>query len=88
VFGYRSGDSLFTHDGKEVGRFHGDEIYRRDGRYLGELKNAHRLIRQRGRGTIRSPCTPIGGVSYARQANYAANAKIAGYEDFPPAGSF
>src|SRR5258708_19576409 len=36
-FGYRRGDSLFTYDGVEVGRFSGKEIYGPDGRYLGEV---------------------------------------------------
>ena len=30
-FGYRQADSLFTHDGVEVGRFHGSEVYAVDG---------------------------------------------------------
>src|SRR5216684_1608204 len=40
-FGYRLGDSLFTHDGVEVGRFTGPEIYGVDGRYLGEIGKAN-----------------------------------------------
>ena len=43
-FGYRRGESLFTHDGREVGRFQGDEIYGADGRYLGEVRKDKRLI--------------------------------------------
>lgn len=43
-FGYRNGDSLFTYFGREAGRFDGEEIYGRDGRYLGEIRNNNRLI--------------------------------------------
>ena len=39
-FGYREADSLFTHDGVEVGRFFGVEVYGCDGRYLGEIGQA------------------------------------------------
>ena len=39
-FGYRLGDSLFTHDGLEVGRFSGAEVYDPYGRYLGELRSS------------------------------------------------
>ena len=38
-FGYRRGDSLFTYDGVEVGRFSGSEIYDAAGSYLGEVRN-------------------------------------------------
>ena len=43
-FGYREGDQLRTHDGRDVGRFHGDEVYGVDGQYLGELGDGGRLI--------------------------------------------
>jgi hypothetical protein len=50
-FGYRRGDSLFTYDGIEVGRFSGAEVYGADGSYLGELKSTEedgdRLITNR-----------------------------------------
>ncbi len=39
-FGYRNGDSLFTYFGREVGRFHDDEIYGSNSRYVGEVKAA------------------------------------------------
>jgi hypothetical protein len=39
-FGYRWGDSLFTYDGIEGGRFSGVEIYGIDGSYLGELASS------------------------------------------------
>lgn len=53
-FGYRDGDSLFSYRGQEVGRFHGNEIYGPNGRYLGEVINSNRLITNRAkRGWIR-----------------------------------
>jgi len=46
-FGYRDGDDLFDCNGRRVGRFHGKEIFGRDGRYLGELRKRDRLITDR-----------------------------------------
>jgi hypothetical protein len=43
-FGYRDNDNLRTHDGRHVGKFHGDEIYGPDGQYLGEITSEPRLI--------------------------------------------
>ena len=43
-FGYRSGYDLLAYHGLQVGIFHGDENYGRDGCYLGELMNGGRLI--------------------------------------------
>lgn len=40
-FGYRSGDDLRTYDGCHVGRFHGDDVFGPDGRYLGEASPAY-----------------------------------------------
>src|SRR5579863_955264 len=48
-FGYREGDNLWTHHGRHVGRFDGDEIYGPDGAYLGELRNKNRLITNIGK---------------------------------------
>jgi hypothetical protein len=39
-FGYRRENSLFTHDGLEVGHFIGAEVYGADGAYIGELNIA------------------------------------------------
>ena len=82
--GYRRGDSLFTHDGREVGHFYDDEIYGADGRYLGEVKSHNRLITHRSKRFWRqSAFTPRAGGSYARQANYVGYTMLAGHEDFP-----
>lgn len=83
-FGYRSGESLFSYKGREVGRFHGDEIYGPDGRYLGEVMNGNRLISNRAkRGWVRSSFAPRLGGASARYANYAGYAMYAGHDDFP-----
>jgi hypothetical protein len=39
-FGYRRGESLFTYDGFEVGRFSGAEVYGADGSYIGEIRSS------------------------------------------------
>jgi hypothetical protein len=30
-FGYREGDDLWTHDGRHIGRFYGEEVYGKRG---------------------------------------------------------
>jgi hypothetical protein len=83
-FGYREGDALFAHHGKQVGQFHDDEVYGANGRYLGEVMNENRLITHRGKKSwVKSPFAPVRAGSYARYANYAGYAMYAGYEDFP-----
>jgi hypothetical protein len=88
-FGYRKGDRLFTYHGVQAGRFHDEEVYGRDGRYLGEVKSSKRLITNRAKQSwTRSSFSPIMGGSYARYGNYAGYAMYAGYEDFPSPDSF
>lgn len=88
-FGYRRGDKLFAYHGLQVGRFHGDEIYGSDGRYLGEVKNTNRLITHRGKKGWRRSCfAPTRAGSYAGYANYVGYVMYAGYEDFPPPDNF
>ena len=88
-FGYRRGDSLFTYFGREAGRFHGDDIYGSDGRYLGEVKNSNRLITSISKGSVvKGSFTPRKSGSYARHANYAGYAMYAGFEDFSDPESF
>jgi hypothetical protein len=88
-FGYRDGDDLFAYHGKQVGQFHGEEIYGADGRYLGELMNQNRLITHRGKkGWRQSSFGPSHRGGYARYAGYAGYAMYAGYEDFPAADQF
>lgn len=88
-FGYRRDNYIFTYKGNCIGRLSGDEIYGRDGRYIGEVRNNNRLIRNKSKLRRRGPPAPnVRGGSYARYANYAGFAMYAGYEDFPKPKSF
>ena len=88
-FGYRRDDKLFTYRGLQVGRFHEDEVYGSDGRYLGEIKSEKRLITNCSKKTKRrSPFAPTRGGSYARYANYGGYGMYSGYEDFPSPDAF
>jgi hypothetical protein len=40
---YRETDALFSCEGTQIGCFQGDEIYGRDGNYLGEVASTGRL---------------------------------------------
>ena len=86
-FGYRLKDSLFTHDGMEIGRFSGTEVYGPDGHYLGELRvsdDGKRLITniyKRSRTVPAFISTP--GRAYKRLGDRAAEALYCGHEDFP-----
>ena len=44
ALGYRDADVLFSGEGTQIGHFKGDEIYGRDGNYLGEVGRNGRLI--------------------------------------------
>ena len=87
AFGYRLGDSLFTHDGAEVGRFFGLEIYSADGRYLGELSTAEagdRLITNLyKKGRLAPPFVPTFQGSYRRPPHRTEQLLYSGHEDFP-----
>ena len=88
-FGYRIDDGLFTHDGREVGRFSEKEIYGPDGRYLGEVMNDNRLITCLGkRNWVSGRFAPRSGGSYVRFVGYVGYVMYAGYEDFPGPDSF
>jgi hypothetical protein len=86
-FGYRRGDSLFTHDGVEVGRFSGTEIYGVDGQYLGEVSAAndgHRLITNLYKKSRRlSAFTPTFDRFYKPRADRTGEPLYSGHEDFP-----
>ena len=88
-FGYRRDDRLFTHNGLQVGKFHGDEIYGSDGRYLGEIRNGNRLITHTGKKSRRkSGFGPVQGGNYMRKANYVGYVMYIGHEDFPSPDDF
>ncbi len=88
-FGFRQENQLFTHDGVEVGRFDGDEIYGSDGYYLGEIGLENRLITNRSKKSYRrssfTPSRITGIVSYVGYVGYVM---YAGYEDFPHPEAF
>ncbi len=83
-FGYQRGNSLFTHHGIEAGRFHGNEIYGADGRYLGEVMNDNRLIRHQAKELYRQGAfTPARAAAFISYAGYVGYVMYMGYEDFP-----
>ena len=86
-FGYRSGNSLHTHDGLEVGRFDGNEIYGPDGSYLGELSGPDagaRLITNCYKRSLTGKAF-IPGTSrgYDLPDRQIARPIYSGHEDFP-----
>ena len=84
-FGYRQDDALFTYEGKQVGRFaEGDEVYGREGQYLGELRRADRLITNLTKKKWnRAGFSPKSGSRYGPTGNLSPNEVRPGYEDFP-----
>jgi len=87
-FGYRRNDSLFTHDGREVGRFDGDEIYGVDGRYLGGIKNDKLITKLDKKSRMRNAFTSCQSASYVPSVNRVGSVLPAGYEDFPEPETF
>jgi hypothetical protein len=88
-FGRRRGDSLYTYHGVEAGRFHDDEIYGDDGRYLGEIRSRNRLITNKSKSHKRKASFTrrhIGGSgAYGAYGGYGM---YGGYEDFPDPEKF
>ena len=86
-FGYRLGNSLFTHDGLEVGRFSGSEVYDPNGRYLGELRSTDdgdRLITSSyKKSRIGVAFVPTFERSRKRPSARTRQPLYCGYEDFP-----
>jgi hypothetical protein len=86
-FGYRRDTSLFTHDGQEIGRFVGAEVYSSDGVYIGELNIAAdgpRLItnvykKSRTSGTF----APAADRPQKRPEARTPEDLFIGHEDFP-----
>jgi hypothetical protein len=85
-FGYRRGDSLFTCDGIEVGRFSGAEVYGPDGRYLGELMNGHsgvRLITSSYKKSLAGVAfVPTVDRAHKKPADRRGQPLYCGYQDF------
>jgi hypothetical protein len=89
-FGYRVDNQLWTHDGKHVGNFQGDEIFGSNGRYLGEIMNGNRLIKCLNKRNQQGySFTPYGRrAAYVKFVNYVGYVMYAGYEDFDDPSSF
>lgn len=88
-FGYRVDESLYTHKGREVGRFYDGEIYGADGRYLGEIRLRNRLITNRQKSNrIRGAFVPRIRGAYAPYGSYGGYAMFAGCQDFPDPTAF
>jgi hypothetical protein len=87
-FGYRRGDSLFTYDGIEVGRFSGAEAYGSDGSYLGEIRSTEedgdRLITSSyKKSRMAASFVPEIERAQKRPVDRKAVQLYCGYEDFP-----
>ena len=83
-FGYRDGDALFSQDGRQVGRFHENEVYGVDGHYLGELGDIDRLLTRLSRvGKTRAPFSPRSRVGRLGRMSRMARAMRAGCQEFP-----
>jgi hypothetical protein len=87
-FGFRRGNSLFTYDGVEVGRFSGAEIFGVDGCYLGEVRRSEdgtsRLITNLYKRSRKAPpFIPAFDRSHHRPAGRTAHPLYCGHEEFP-----
>lgn len=88
-FGYISNEYLFTKRGICVGKINGNDIYDRQGRYIGEVMNDNRLITCRSKKNYRGPAAAnCRGAVCGTHCNYAGYAMLAGYEEFQAYESF
>lgn len=90
-FGYIDGDQLRTYQGLHVGKVNDDlEIYGKDGKYLGEIRNENRLITRRNklRKTKTRFIPRMKRVKRVKRVNKVGRVMVAGYEDFPEPDSF
>jgi hypothetical protein len=72
-FGYRDEDDLFTHRDKQARRFHEEEVFGADGRYLGEVRPG-RLITNRSKA----------GVSPLIRNQQVTGSSLVAASSFPP----
>jgi len=80
---YRETDALFSCEGKQIGRFLGDEIYGRDGNYLGEVARTGRLITKLSKlRWRRSGFFPSNSRSIDPPPDMMAETISAGFKDF------
>jgi hypothetical protein len=87
-FGYRIEEKLFTHFGKQAGRFDGTTVYGSDGKYLGELHQERLITHQSKRNYRGGSFAPVLSGAYAKYADYVGYVMLAGYEEFPSPESF
>lgn len=88
-FGYKDGENLWTYSGKHVGKFHDDEIYGPDGRYLGELKNSKLISKTSRKSRRKSRFTPrMKRMGRMKTVDHIGSVMLAGYEDFPVIDGF
>jgi len=57
-FGFRDGVNLWTYDGRHVGRFRRDEVFRKDGSYMGDLMHGRLVIEWHKTGRRASSFSP------------------------------
>ena len=83
-FGYRDKDNLWTHDGRHVGRFYGEEIYGSNGVYLGEVRSKRLITNKSKISHRRGSFTPYASrTGYTKYTDYTGYTMYSGYEDFP-----
>ncbi|CZW71775.1 4-fold beta flower protein [Enterobacter hormaechei] len=88
-FGYIANGKLYTHRGKHVGKIVGEEIFDRNGNYLGEMRNGKRLITNKSKTNKRSSSfSPVNAGSCAKYVNYVGYVMYVGYKDFPSPEEF
>jgi hypothetical protein len=82
--GYRSSDSLFDRDGRQVGYFaEGDEVYGCNGEYIGEVRGGNRLITNLSKKAwTRGSLIPRVLKSSSVPRDVSAKEMLAGYRDF------
>lgn len=80
---YREADGLFSSEGTQIGHFLGDEIYGRDGNYLGEVASTGRLITQMNKARWqRSGFFPTTSKCLAPPADVESESVSSGFKDF------
>jgi hypothetical protein len=88
-FGTRNDDALWTYSGHLAGRFYLDDIYGAAGGYIGELRDADRLITNLAKkGRSKVPFSIRRRHSRERRGPHVDRGQLRGYEDFPAPEEF
>ncbi|TDI92974.1 MAG: response regulator [Chloroflexi bacterium] len=83
-FGFRDGQNLWTYEGRHVGRFRRDEIFRPDGLYMGDLVDGRLVVdwhKTARRASSFTPSENRGG--HTHFADREPFDMMLGYKDFP-----